>query len=114
MGTLGRAPLQPPQGAFQAPCHSEIVLGHARFPASCALNVNSWWTNSIRNCPLIIRRRLATLNRIRAASCVGGVTWGRLLSLRTHRRPFCFNEFAPLSGSSYFRIGGQVSVPLGH
>jgi len=23
MGTLGRAPLQPPQGALQAPCHSE-------------------------------------------------------------------------------------------
>src|SRR2546425_2133348 len=55
--------------------------------------------------PLIIRRRLATLRRIRAASCVRGVTWGCPLPLRTHRRSFCFNEFPARSPLSYFRIG---------
>src|SRR6266542_240746 len=68
--------------------------------------VNSWWTNSTRNFPLIIRRRLATLNRIRAASCVWGVTWARLLPLRAHRRPFCFIQVASISGPKLFSDWG--------
>src|SRR6266446_1918941 len=61
--------------------------------------------NSTCSFPLIIRRRLATLRRIRPASCVWGVTWGCPLPLTTHRRPVCFNEFPARSPLSYFRIG---------
>src|SRR5439155_4496353 len=66
-------------------------------------------TNSTCSFPLIIRRRLATLRRIRPASCVWGVTWGCPLPLTTHRGPFCFNEFPASSPLNYFRIG--VSFP---
>src|SRR4030095_14723405 len=84
-----------------------------RISSSPLYDVKSWGTNSTCNFPLIIRRRLATLKRIRGASCVWEVTWGRPLPLRAHRGPFCFSTINAFSLQSYFRIGGQVSVPLG-
>jgi hypothetical protein len=51
--------------------------------------VRSCRTNSIRRSPLTTRRKLATLKRIRGASCVWGVTLARS-SFRSHRRPVCF------------------------
>src|SRR6266446_1155520 len=68
--------------------------------------------NSTCSFPLIIRRRLATLRRIRPASCVWGVTWGCPLPLTTHRRPVCFNEFPARSPLSYFRIGVKRSPKI--
>src|SRR5262245_65694408 len=59
--------------------------------------------------PLTIRRRLATVKRIRAASCVGGVTLARS-PFRSHRGPFCFMRVPVSSCPSYFRIG--VNNPL--
>src|SRR6266446_6708898 len=70
--------------------------------------------NSTCSFPLIIRRRLATLRRIRPASCVWGVTWGCPLPLTTHRRPVCFNEFPARSPLSYFRIGVNAFQKSAH
>src|SRR4030095_794012 len=80
-----------------------------RSSSSPLYDVKSWGTNSTCNFPLIIRRRLATLKRIRGASCVWEVTWGRPLPLRAHRGPFCFSTINAFSLQSYFRIG--VSLP---
>jgi hypothetical protein len=62
--------------------------------------------DSIRNFPLILRRRLATLRRIRPASCVWGVTWGCPLPLRTQQEAVLFHRILdPFHAPVIFGLG---------
>ena len=63
-------------------------------------------TNSTCSFPLTGRRKLATFNRIRAASCVGGVTLA-CSPLRAHKEDFLFTDFYVFLTRSYFRIGAN-------
>src|SRR4030095_15864952 len=81
-----------------------------RISSSPLYDVKSWSTNSTGNFPLIIRRRLATLKRIRGASCVWGVTWG-CPPLRAHRglsvsRRSTLSHSKVIFGLGLGRVGG--------
>jgi hypothetical protein len=82
------------------------VIPTRHYGANTAWQQLSVAHNPTCNFPLIIRRRLATLKRIRGASCVRGVTRG-CPPLRAHRVPLCFSTINAFSFRSYLRIRGD-------